>query len=165
VKVTNAFCLLLILAFVACAKGQPIASRSEAVTKPKSSTTASLTSSRSESTCEPPILTPTFVPSGFQPASKDFYPLSSAHFSSWQKGVSWLEAVSGGVADRGEDPEAKTVSVRGHQGTIGVVATEGSIDIVAIDWEENTNCGVTQYFVLGKGVANSDLTRVARSMR
>jgi len=143
----------LTVAFVGYACGMEV---------PKSSSPSSSPTSIA-SACPAPRLIPTYVPVGFQSVDEPKLIESAEWWSTWRTGERSFQVLGGISADRGDDPEVRSATVRGNEAQLGPVALQSGIH-PSVNWDESSDCGLHQYAVVAKGIDGQELLRIADSL-
>jgi hypothetical protein len=141
--------LTIALTGFACADERPEAS----ATSPPASASA----------CPTEDLQPRYLPSDVRRVERESLVGQPEHTTTWTKNDLLIQIVGGISADRGDDPEARSIKVRGFDGQIGPLPLAEQTYLVA-DWTEEEDCGFHQYAVIGRGIDEQELLRVADSL-
>ena len=144
-------CLAFALTGYACGAEKP-ARAPETCT-----TTAPVTS------CPAPHLSPSYLPAGVESEEGPKLIEAAEWWSTWTDGDVIVQVLGGLSADRGDDPEARTATVRGKPAQVGPVAIQTGT-YPAVNWDEQSSCGLHQYAVVAKGINDEELLRVANSL-
>jgi hypothetical protein len=132
-------------------------------TEAESDLSAPSTPASTASTCPAPRLNPSYVPPGFEKVTESPLIEGAEWANTWRSGDKQFQVLGGFSADRGDDPTTKNVSVRGREAQQGPIAIQSGT-YPAINWEEESDCGLHQYAVIGRGVSDQQLLQVADSL-
>ncbi len=128
--------------------------------KQEASTTASPTPTPA---CLAAELMPSYLPAGVSEVGRAPLVGDPDHVATWAGGAILVQVVDGISADRGDDPDARTTTVRGSQAQYGPIPVESDTYEV-VNWDEESPCGLHQHAVIAKGIDSDEVLKVARSL-
>lgn len=114
--------------------------------------------------CATPLLTPTYLPRGLRPASREPVIGEAEWVRTWAAGHSFVQVLAGVEANLGADPSTKPVKVRGTFAVYDLISDPGQPARWDLSWREDTQCGPRQFDVIGEGFTPPQLVRIANSL-
>jgi hypothetical protein len=126
-------------------------------------TSAAATPASTATTCPAPRLDPSYIPPGFETVAEPALIENSEWSNTWKSSDRLFQVLGGFSADRGDDSTTKSATVRGRGAQLGPVALQSGA-YTAVNWDEESDCGLHQYAVIGRGVSDQQLLQIADSL-